>query len=253
MSHEPMDLWGLFTFTLFVIPSLSLLLWLGVWQIHRLHWKENLLYDIKHHATATPVSLDKALAEAKSGADIKYLRVGLHGRFENDKERYLYAANTMGAGWNVITPFRDDNGTVVLVDRGFVPNALRDPAKRPQGQLKGEVTVIGLARVPQHRGIFTPNENRKDNRWYWRDLPGLSASMFPKDPPKIAPFFVDAELSNIPGGWPRGGQTNLKLPNNHLQYSATWFSLAAALVIVYILQVRKVVLHWRQERSKALS
>ena len=36
-----------------------------------------------------------------------------------------------------------------------------------------------------------------------------------------------------PGGWPKGGQTQLNLPNNHLQYAFTWFGIALTLVGVY--------------------
>ena len=53
-----------------------------------------------------------------------------------------------------------------------------------------------------------------------------------------APFYIDADATPNPGGWPKGGVTPLALPNDHLQYAITWFSLAAALVVIY------VVYHW---------
>jgi surfeit locus 1 family protein len=53
-----------------------------------------------------------------------------------------------------------------------------------------------------------------------------------------APFFLEAEKSDTPGGWPEGGQTRLELPNNHLQYAITWFLLAGAVVIIYLVYVR---------------
>jgi len=42
-----------------------------------------------------------------------------------------------------------------------------------------------------------------------------------------------------PGGWPKGGVTRLTLPNNHLQYAITWFSLAVALMVIYFLFHRR--------------
>jgi surfeit locus 1 family protein len=53
-----------------------------------------------------------------------------------------------------------------------------------------------------------------------------------------APLFLEVEKSDIPGGWPEGGQTRLELPNNHLQYAITWFLLAGAVVIIYLVYVR---------------
>jgi surfeit locus 1 family protein len=54
----------------------------------------------------------------------------------------------------------------------------------------------------------------------------------------FAPFYIAADASPNPGGWPQGGVTPLSLPDNHLQYAITWFSLAAALVVI------NVVYHW---------
>jgi surfeit locus 1 family protein len=57
--------------------------------------------------------------------------------------------------------------------------------------------------------------------------------------PDTAPFYIDADKTPNPGGWPQGGVTNLELPNDHLQYAITWFSLAIALVVIYVLYHRK--------------
>ena len=53
-----------------------------------------------------------------------------------------------------------------------------------------------------------------------------------------SPFFVDADNTPVPGGWPEGGQTRLDIPNNHRQYAITWFLLAAGLIAVYVLYLR---------------
>ena len=50
---------------------------------------------------------------------------------------------------------------------------------------------------------------------------------------RLAPFYVEADATPNPGGWPKGGQTRLDIPNNHLQYAMTWFGIAATLVGVF--------------------
>ena len=50
-----------------------------------------------------------------------------------------------------------------------------------------------------------------------------------------------SELPN-PGGLPVGGQTVIDPPNDHLRYALTWFGLAAALIVIYI------VCYWHRER-----
>ena len=62
---------------------------------------------------------------------------------------------------------------------------------------------------------------------------------------RSAPFYVDADGTPNPGGWPRGGQTQLTLPNNHLGYALTWFGLAGALIGVFAFYA------WTRLRSDA--
>ena len=66
----------------------------------------------------------------------------------------------------------------------------------------------------------------------------MARSMFPAGAVEVAPFFLEAEKSDVPGGWPEGGQTRLDLPNNHLQYAITWFLLALCLLVIYAVYVR---------------
>jgi surfeit locus 1 family protein len=229
---------GLAWFTLFTLAALALLLSLGFWQVWRLEWKEGLIAEIEARAKATPISLKEAIDLARAGKDPSYYRVHVKGRFENDKERYLYALSTDGApGWHVIAPFDSDEGGLVLIDRGFVPDNLRDPSARSVGQLGGDIDVTGLVRLSENQGLFTPDNDPKGNHWFWLDLDGLTFSMFPTATMNPAPFFLEAEKSDVPGGWPQGGQTRLELPNNHLQYAITWFLLAFAVLVIYVVYI----------------
>jgi surfeit locus 1 family protein len=225
-------------FSLFMAAGLALLIGLGVWQLQRLEWKEGLIAKIEARVHAPPVILKEAVARARAGEDISYLRVKTAGRFDHSKERHVYAVTDEGVGWHVITPLATPDGEVVLIDRGIVPDQLKDPATRPQGEIEGTVTVAGLARQPESQGRFTPDNEPEQNRWFWRDLGGLTRSMFPGAQPEVAPFIVEAEKSDVPGGWPRGGATRLDIPNDHFQYAITWFLLAFCLVVVYAVYVR---------------
>ena len=58
---------------------------------------------------------------------------------------------------------------------------------------------------------------------------------------RLAPFYVEADATPNPGGWPQGGQTRLELPNNHLQYALTWYGIALTLVAVFAAFARRRV------------
>ena len=233
---------GLIGFTALALAALAVLIGLGVWQIKRLHWKEGLIAAIEARSRSAPITLEEARVLAKQGRDPSYYRVRVEGRFDHAKERYLFSQSIADGtpGWHVITPFTTSQGELVLVDRGFVPDAFRDPSTRTSGQIEGATTVTGIVRAPDSQGLFTPDNEPEANRWFWRDLNGMVYSMYPTATLDLPPFFLEAEKGEVPGGFPEGGQTRLELPNNHLQYAITWFGLAAALVVIYAIYVRSL-------------
>jgi surfeit locus 1 family protein len=233
---------SLLLLTVLSAAALAVLIGLGVWQLQRLQWKEGLIAEIEARTKAEPISLGEAVMRARAGEDVSYVRVRLDGQLDNGKERYLFAVSDGTPGWHVITPLTTPEGEVVLIDRGFVPDAFRNPASRPQGELTDAVTVTGLVLPPEIQGLFIPDNQIDQNRWFWRDLSAMAKSMFGGSTKDAAPFFLEAERSDIPGGWPLGGQARLDLPNNHLQYAITWFALALCLVVIYVIYVRS---RWR--------
>lgn len=229
---------GLIGLTVFTLACLAVLIGLGLWQLERLKWKEGLIAQIEARSKGAPITLEEGIAIARKGRDPSYYRLRVEGRFHHAKERYLYATSDGRVGWHVITPLETADGDMVLVDRGFVPDMLKDPSSRALGQIEHVVTVTGIARSPEIQAIFTPDNEPQANRWFWRDLGGLARSMFPAGTIEVAPFFLDAEKSDVPGGWPEGGQTRLEIPNSHLQYAITWFLLALCLGVIYAVYVR---------------
>lgn len=225
---------ALIRLTIATLIGFALLVWLGVWQLQRLEWKEAIIARIEARTERNPVTLERAIELAGTLGDPSYLPVTVEGRFHNERERYLYAISLEGEpGWHVITPLETASGRVVLVDRGFVPEAFRDPATREPGQFKDVVAVTGLLRTSETPNLFSPDNNEAANQWFTRDLGAMARSMFPGGTVNVAPFFVEAAEGDVPGGWPRGGQTRLQLPNKHLQYALTWFGLAAVLLVIY--------------------
>jgi surfeit locus 1 family protein len=231
---------GLLGLTALMLAALAVLIGLGVWQLQRLEWKQGLLARIEARTKSDPITLKQAMDMARKGRDPSYYRVRVEGRFHHAKERYFYTVSGGKVGWDIITPLETADGDMVMVDRGFVPDALKYPASRPLGQVQNVVAVTGIVRAPEMRALFAPDNEPAANRWFWRDLQGMARSVFPAGTIQVAPFFVEAEKTSLPGGWPEGGQTRLEIPNNHLQYAITWFLLAACLLVIYGVYVRGV-------------
>jgi len=223
--------------TIFTVPTMLLLLALGSWQIERLYWKRELIEQRQAAVSAAPVGV-RSLEDAKG---MEFRHVTDEGVFLHDKEIFLGATSEVGRqGYQILTPLLEPGGRMVFVNRGFIPAELKDPARRAAGQLAGTVRVQGLLRLPPagRPAWFLP-DNRPDlNYWFWVDLPAMSAAD-KLEPDRVASFYIDADASPNPGGWPKGGVTRLALPNDHLQYAITWFSLAVALMVIYFLFHRR--------------
>ncbi|MFL5079782.1 MAG: SURF1 family protein [Microvirga sp.] len=226
-----------------ILPALAALIGfavlvsLGTWQLQRRAWKLDLIERIEARAYATPGALPpESEWAAWSPQAQEYRRVRVTGRFLYDKEAPVHGLlpgpqpGQPIQGFYLLTPLELRDGSVVIVNRGFVPTELRDPGRRPGSDPAGEVTFTGLMRAPEKRGWFVPENDPARNVWFTRDADEIARA---KGLARVAPFLIDAGAGPDAGGWPRGGQTRLSIPNDHLQYALTWFGLALTLAGVF--------------------
>lgn len=216
-----------------VIGAFITLCFLGNWQMQRLEWKEALVAQIDQRMASPPISIREMQTIQQQGKDVDYRPVTVTGIFDHDNEAYYYNTNNGVVGWNVFTPLKTDDGRVVLVNRGFIPDHLKKPASRIEGQVAGVQSITGLARRPPAKkpNTFMPENDIAANIFFWKDFFAMAAKMN-QNTNSLAPFFVDAGKGETPGGYPRGGTTRVSFPNNHLQYAVTWYGLAFGLVLV---------------------
>lgn len=221
--------------TVIAIPAVIVMLGLGTWQVQRLHWKEGLIAERTARTAAAPVALPRAGDDL---AAAEYRRASVTGAFLHERELYLAARSRNGnPGYDVVTPFLLADGHAVLVDRGWVPLERKDPARRSEGQVAGTVTVDGVIRVPRGQSWLTPDNEPDRNIWFWIDLPAMAKAAGLAG--EVAPVYLEAGPAPNPGGFPIGGQTRIDLPNDHLQYAITWYALAVALAVIYVLWHRR--------------
>ncbi len=233
--------YGLIWPTVMALSGLVVLVSLGTWQLQRRAWKLELLERIESRVKTEPVALTRILERPQKTNDIDYWPARVNGVFLHKQELHFYDVISGTLGWRIITPLKTSDGKRLLVDRGFVPDHLRDPAQRPQSQIKGEVQITGLIRSPPNKkAFFTPANNIAENQWYWRDLYAMAQARGISTK-NLVPFFLDADATPVPGGWPRGGATRLNPPNRHLEYALTWYGLAVTLIAVYGFFVRSRV------------
>ncbi|GAB4288264.1 MAG: hypothetical protein Kow0058_07940 [Roseovarius sp.] len=213
---------------LFALAGVAVLVWLGLWQLDRLAWKQRLLTDIEARIAAEPV----ALPAAPDPVAQRYLPVRVAGRIGPRALRVLVSHKRLGAGYRLISAL--DTGTRrVLVDRGFVAAQAAVPA--PPG---GRVSVLGNLHWPDERSAATPENDIGANIWFARDIQQMAAVL------GTEPVLIVARAV-LP---PEAGVTPLpvdtsSIPNDHLGYAITWFALAA------LLAAMSAAFLWRQCRA----
>jgi surfeit locus 1 family protein len=232
---------GILEPTVFAIAGIAILVGLGIWQLDRKAWKENLIAAMATRLSREPADLpprdrwDHVLAERE-----EFARVGFPAEFLPGEEALVYSAGSAfrpdvtGPGYFVFAPARLAGGSIVIIDRGFVPLDRKDPASRAEGAPHGSVDIVGIVRWPEARGLFTPADEPQNNVWYLRDIKAMAAA---KKWSTAAPFYIEQESPVPPGGWPKPGKLQVNLPDNHLQYAITWFGLALALAGVYLVWI----------------
>ena len=211
---------------LFGLAGVVVLLGLGKWQLDRLEWKEGVLAGIESRIGADPVPLP----QAPDPAEDKYLPVEVTGVIEPGALRVLVSQKRVGAGYRLVSAL-DTGERRVLVDRGFVEVGADLPAPPD-----GPVTVTGNLHWPDDRLDSTPENDVAGNTWFARDVAPMAEVL------GTEPLLVIARAVSPPeqGVAPLPVDT-AGIPNDHLEYAITWFSLAGVWAIMTAVVIRREV------------
>jgi surfeit locus 1 family protein len=205
--------------------AIAALLALGTWQVQRRAWKLDLIERVEARIHAAPVAAPRTATD-----DDAYRRVVARGTYLRERETFVQASTVRGPGWWVMTPMRSPDGTIIMINRGFMPARAAPPPPA------GTASVTGLLRVSEPGGGFLRDNDPARDRWYSRDVAAIAAK---RGLGRAAPYFIDADASANAAGQPVGGLTVIKFANSHLVYALTWYTLAimAAAGFLYWLRV----------------
>jgi surfeit locus 1 family protein len=202
---------------------------LGTWQLERRAWKLDLIARVNQRVSAPAADAPAPPNWPRvNAANDEYRHVRLTGRFLTGMDAQVQAVTNIGSGFWLLSPLQLADGSVVWVNRGFVPPRWTPPASAaPSTVGEQNVTITGLLRLTEPGGGFLRSNEPAAGRWFSRDVAAMSAVRGLR---QVAPYFIDADATaagslSDPSA-PVGGLTVISFHNSHLVYTLTWYALA---------------------------
>jgi surfeit locus 1 family protein len=213
---------------------LLILIGLGTWQVYRLHWKEGILAQIAASESGPAVPLGPHPSP--------YSKVAVTGRLLSDNTVWYGAdvRDTPGGeprmGYFQLVPMIREGQKPVLVLRGWVPQEPVAPTQNPAGA----VAIDGYVRDAEREGWFSPANDVAGRHFYTLEPQAIANAMGIGE---VAPIVIVALGPTVANVYPAPAQHLPQPPNNHLSYAITWYGLAVALVVIFVI--------WARDRLRA--
>jgi surfeit locus 1 family protein len=222
--------------TILALGALAILITLGMWQLERRAWKNDLIARFSLALSKPPAPYEPPTRHAVEAAR-EFMRVSASGEFLDAQTvkvlipapELLRAETWDGFGYLLFTPLKTDSATV-FVNRGFAPRKIADEG----GVKAGQGSVTGIVRLSEKPGPFTPAPDFAKRLFFSADVPAMAEADGLKD--TVPGEYIEAEPAPGAQGWPRPRDPRellASIPNRHIEYALTWFGLAAALTFVY--------------------
>ncbi len=211
---------------LLTLAGCAVLLWLGIWQMQRLDWKEGVLAEIDARMAGDAVLLPATPTE---DAD-EYRAVTATGTTGTTELHVLTSGTAAGTGYRVITTL-DTGDRVVLLDKGLLPLEAKDTTAP-----EATTNVTGNLLWPDDVNSATPAPDLGENIWFGRDVAAMADAL------GAEPIMVIAAQMS-----PADPRTTLLpidsagIKNDHWEYAVTWFGLAAVWAIMGVVLIRRTL------------
>jgi len=223
--------------TLFTLPALAFLLWLGSWQLDRRAWKAELLNQFEATAQLPAASLSEVMCANGEALG----RAVLPPEPASDASLRFYGIGPQGApGWRV---FKAVNAPDCVQADILLAEVRFEPLQAARAQVDGRGAVVSTPsawrlETPKTAGPFTPPNTIETGEFY-AFAPEMAATLGVADGAISAAFWLVRDTGEPPA------HLTQTPPERHVGYAVTWFLMAAALIAIYLIfHVRAGRLHF---------
>jgi cytochrome oxidase assembly protein ShyY1 len=166
----------------------------------------------------------------------EWSRVQLAGQYDEAHTVTIINRSQNGsAGYDIAVPFVNQDGTTILVNRGFVPLAVKQPTS-PTGKIR----IVGYLRTSQARSaVGAIDSTSETNREFQRfDLPLIAKAT---DTSLLDTTYLQLIKESVasPSQWPATVIMPVLDEGPHLSYAVQWFFFSAVALTAWVLVVRR--------------
>jgi cytochrome oxidase assembly protein ShyY1 len=222
-------------FHLLVIVVIVTMVNLGFWQLRRLDERKAFNAQVASRIAEAPAPLDDVLTVGTDPHSVEWRSVTATGTYLPAEQFLVVNRSQDGIGGTmVVTPLQLADGRLLLVERGFQPG-LSEPAAAPSGT----VQIVGRLRPSEerHTGQLSDPKTGELKEAQRLDIPRLTAQL----PAKPVPMYVELTASRPAEPTPYPAPVTLPelTDGPHLSYAVQWFTFSVAVIVGWVLAVRK--------------
>ena len=209
------------------------MVYLSLWQFHRLDDRKAFNREVTERSSLSVV--DVGTLDISDPAAVQWRPAGARGTYLPDEQVLIVNRSQGGvAGMNVLTPLLLDDGRAIIVNRGFIALNATPPAAP-----SGEVKVVGLLRSTEGRTTGQAREASGELTEFFRlDIARLQEQI----EPELLNVALVAEVSEPADSTTLRPVSSPELSEgSHLSYAIQWLIFATAVIVGWILAVRKSI------------
>jgi cytochrome oxidase assembly protein ShyY1 len=222
-------------FHLLCLAAIVAMINLALWQLRRLDEKQTFNDRVTSHTDADVVPLDDTLLQQPQD-DLIYRRVETAGTYLATPQFEVVNVTQDGTtGRDAVNALQLDDGSLLIVNRGFVPTGTPVPAPPT-----GEVQLLGRLKAAQRAGTGQPADDGSQQLTEIRrvDLDALGQQF---DVP-LAPMYLELLQS---GPTEPASVSPVAFPEltegPHLSYAVQWSIFSICVAVGWVFAVRKSI------------
>ena len=218
-------------FHLLCLLGVVLMVNFSIWQFGRLSERREFNSEVRQRSALETVNISEL--DLSDPSAMQWRTAGAIGTYDPSEQVLILNRSQNGvAGLNIVTPLILDDGRAILVNRGFI-----GLSETPPSAPSGTVRVLGTVQITEQRTSGQATQASGEQSEFFRLDIALLGEQIDYDLLPVALVAIASEPSESPTLAPINPPELSQGP--HLSYAIQWLIFSAAVIVGWVLAIRK--------------